>query len=100
MFVICLETQVIGFCDIVLGTDGANLVGELTVVIDQTNRGYGYAKTSLQALISWAFEQLPLMAEVWSSCVEDNVASVMLMSSIGMESAGMSLWMAPSIRPF
>jgi RimJ/RimL family protein N-acetyltransferase len=90
MFVICLKAEVIGFCDIVLGVaDGGNLVGELTVVIDQSNRGDGYARTSLQALISWSFEHLPLMAEVWGSCVEDNVASIRLMSSIGMESAGM-----------
>ena len=87
MFVICLEDEVIGYCDVVLGADGGDLVGEPTVVIDGSNRGNGYARTSLQALISWSFEHLPVMAEVWGSCVEDNVASVRLMSSIGVESA-------------
>jgi RimJ/RimL family protein N-acetyltransferase len=88
MFVIELESNVIGSCDVTLGESEGRTVGELTVLIGVDHRRNGYAKSGLEALAQWASENLPV-EELWGTCVEDNTASISLMSSLGMECDGL-----------
>ena len=90
MFVVTLESQVIGWVELHPGLQGTppNLIGELTVVIDHDHRGSGHAKMALGALIEWGFKRFPSMREMWGSCVLDNGASMAMMEALGMEDCG------------
>jgi RimJ/RimL family protein N-acetyltransferase len=105
-FVIERESEVIGSCDVMLGESEGRVIGEMTILLDSDERGRGYAKAALHALIDWAFENLSILEELWGTCVEDNASSARLMAALGMQSDGLvtanegrSVWKYRLARP-
>ncbi len=95
---VCLKEKpnsIIGWC----GLDGEAEKGKVVIfcIIDKKYRGNGYATEAAESVIRYAFEQAQLDC-VYGGCDKNNIASLKIMSNIGMENYGIDANGNPQFR--
>lgn len=59
--------------------------GHVDYALSRDHWGQGYMTEAIKAVISWAFNALPLLRRVNSGCLSRNIGSVMVLRKVGFE---------------